>query len=274
MKNKFLILLMLLSASASYAQNTEGLIIYEQKINMHRRIQDEAMKAMVPEFRTQKMQLAVKGAQSLYKNVEESGDEEINSQSNGQTTRMVFRAPAAEVFRDFDTQTLTELRELAGRKFIIQDSLKRIAWKLNPSVTRKINGYECMQATATQPGMQGGIVMSFGGPGGGGAPRPATPGATPPPPAEQKVVAWFTDAVPVPGGPGQYGGLPGLVMLVDINDGETVISATKVELRAVTEKEMKKPSGGKKVTEKEFNKVRDDYMQEVRKQGGMMRIGG
>lgn len=272
MKNKVLALMLLLSPAANmFAQSAEGVVIYEQKINMHRRIQDEAMKSMVPEFRTSKMQLVVRGPQSLYKNVEESADEDINSQNNGQNVRMVFRAPGTEVFRDFDAQSLIELRELAGKKFIIQDSLKRIAWKLNPTVTRKINGYDCMQATATQPGMQGGIVMSFGGPGGGGsAPR----NATPPPPADQKIVAWFTDAVPVPGGPGQYGGLPGLVMEVDINEGETIISAQKVELRKVTEKEMKVPSGGKKVTEKEFNKVREDYMNEVRKQGGAIRFGG
>jgi GLPGLI family protein len=264
MKNRILALMLLLSPAANmFAQSAEGVIIYEQKINMHRRIQDEAMKAMVPEFRTVKMQLSIKGPESLYKSFEEA-DDESTSENDGRTVRMVFRAPQNEVYRHFDNKTLVELRELAGKKFLIQDSLKRMAWKLNPTITRKINGYECVQATTTQKETGGAVIrINNGGPAGNGP-------ATPPEPKDVKVVAWFTQDIPSPAGPGNYGGLPGLVMEVDINEGETVISAAKVELKKVTD--LKLPSGGKRVTEAEFKKIRDDYMKEVNSQGGGMRV--
>ncbi len=264
MKKTILMLLILLTGlQISFAQNSEGRVIYEQKINLHRRLQDESMKAVVPEFRTLKLQLLFKGGVSLYKNFSDNADESITTQSDGGTVRMNFRTPETEVFRDFDAQKLTELRELAGKKFLIVDSLKRNAWKLNPAETRKIKGYDCIQAVTTIKVPGTGMVISNGS-GNRQAPAPA--------PQEQKVVAWFTDAIPSPAGPGNFGGLPGLVLEVDINDGETIISPAAVELKAVTDKELKLPSGGKKVTEKEFNKVRDDYMKEISSQGGGIRI--
>ena len=49
-------------------QGTEGVITYEMKINLHRRIPpgQEARKAMIPEFRTTKQQLFFNQSESLY----------------------------------------------------------------------------------------------------------------------------------------------------------------------------------------------------------------
>ena len=49
------------------AQIKEGKIVYEQKIDLHRRMQDVQMKAMVPQFRTTKYELYFGEAQSFYK---------------------------------------------------------------------------------------------------------------------------------------------------------------------------------------------------------------
>lgn len=51
---------------AQTASNTpkgikEGAISFEEKVNMHKMIKDDAMKAYVPEFRTNKMELFLKG---------------------------------------------------------------------------------------------------------------------------------------------------------------------------------------------------------------------
>ena len=61
----------LLTAATLFAQVKEGTIIYERKINMHRRITDEQMKAMIPEFRTSKFQLLFSDSISMYKAVPE-----------------------------------------------------------------------------------------------------------------------------------------------------------------------------------------------------------
>ncbi len=46
-----------------------GAVIYERKINMHKTIQDEQMKAMIPEFRTSKHMLLFSDSISVYKMV-------------------------------------------------------------------------------------------------------------------------------------------------------------------------------------------------------------
>ena len=220
------------------AQQNEGIVLYDQKINMHRRLPDESMKAMTPEFRTNKMQLAVRGGESLFKAVAVSDVNEEATDAGGNTVRMVMRVPQNEIYRNFDEKKIVELRELAGQKFLIQDELRQIPWKFTGE-SKKVNGYDCMQATYTNSERK------------------------------QTVVAWFTEAIPVPTGPAGYGGLPGLILEVDINEGEMIYTAAKLDFKKLENNDMKLPSGGKKVTEPEFNKIRDDYMKEMGGSGGM-----
>ncbi len=220
------------------AQQNEGIVLYDQKINMHRRLPDESMKAMTPEFRTNKMQLAIRGGESLYKTVTANDVNEEATDAGGNTVRMMIRVPQNEIYRNFDQKKTVELRELAGQKFLIQDEMRQIPWKFTGE-SKKVNGYDCMQATYANPERK------------------------------QTITAWFAEAIPVPAGPAGYGGLPGLILEVDINEGELLYTATNLNFRKLENSEMKLPSGGKKVTEAEFNKIRDDYMKEVGGSGGM-----
>ncbi|GAB2785241.1 GLPGLI family protein [Rhabdobacter roseus] len=226
-------LLLALCGGTALAQNTEGIVLYDQKVNVHRRLPDEAMKAMVPEFRTNKMQLAVRGGESLFKSIE-SNDEPIEASGGA---RLVIRVPQNEIYRNFEQKKSVELRELAGQKFLIQDSLRQVPWKLTGE-SKKIHGYDCLKATYIQPERQ------------------------------QPIVAWFTDAIPCPSGPAVYGGLPGLILELDVNEGEMIYTATSLGLKKLTGSDLKVPSGGKKVSEAEFNKIRDEYMKEMGN-GGM-----
>ncbi|MPR34954.1 GLPGLI family protein [Salmonirosea aquatica] len=220
------------------AQQNEGIVGYDQKINMHRRLPDESMKAMVPEFRINKMQLAFRGGESLYKAVAVNDANEEATDAGGNTVRMVIRVPLSEVYRNFDQKKNVELRELAGQKFLIQDELRQIPWKLTGE-SKKINGYDCMQATYANPERK------------------------------QSFVAWFADAIPVPSGPAGYGGLPGLILELDMNEGEMIYTAANLTFKKLEDGDLKVPSGGKKVTETEFNKIRDDYMKEAGGIGGV-----
>jgi len=213
-------------------------VLYDQKINMHKRMQDESMKAMVPEFRTNKMQLLVRASESLFKAATQPNEDEENTDANGNTVRMVIRVPQNETYRNYETQKSVELRELAGQKFLIEDTLRRMPWKL-AGETKKIQGYECMKATMTNK------VNN------------------------QPIVAWFTEAIPVPSGPAGFGGLPGLILEVDVNGGDMIYSLTKAEFKKLAANDIKLPSGGKKITEAEFTKKRDEFMKEMGGQGGI-----
>ena len=243
MKNQLLVFLLAMSpVVAVVAQQNEGVVSYDQKINMHKRIQDESMKAMMPEFRINKMQLTFKGSESLYKAaVQQQNDESESTDGNGATVRMVIRVPQNETYRNYELQKNVEIRELAGKKFLVEDTLKRMPWKLTGEM-KKIQNYDCMKAT---------MINKVN---------------------NQPIVAWFTEAIPVPSGPAGFGGLPGLILEVDVNDGDMTYLMTKVDFKSLTNNDLKAPSGGKKITDAEFTKKRDEYMKEMGASGGGIRI--
>jgi GLPGLI family protein len=78
-----------------------------------------------------------------------------------------------------------------------------------------------------------------------------------------EVRAWFTSSIAVPAGPGKYGALPGLVLAVDIDNGERIIQAKSIELEPVQKDLIKKPRKGKKVTEEEFQAIVEEKMKEM-----------
>ncbi|MDZ7650694.1 MAG: hypothetical protein U5K54_28120 [Cytophagales bacterium] len=72
MKKMILLLGVLVSLTAAHVVfgQTSGVITYEIKVNMHRRLPPERadMKAMIPEFRTTKEQLFFNGEMNRYSN--------------------------------------------------------------------------------------------------------------------------------------------------------------------------------------------------------------
>src|ERR1700712_2240977 len=114
-------------------QVKEGKIIYERKTNMHKRLppENENMKAMIPEFSTSKQQLLFSGDESIFSSLPD--EEDIRDQA-GQDggTRMNIRMGGGnnETYKNYATEKIIELRELGPKKYIIEDTLKKLAWKL------------------------------------------------------------------------------------------------------------------------------------------------
>jgi GLPGLI family protein len=199
------------------AQIKEGKIMYEQKIDLHRRMQDEQMKAMVPQFRTSKFELNFADNQSVYKMQEEEPDITENTGNGGIVMR--FGGANTEYYKNFITQKQVEKRELGDKDYIIEDSLRHTNWKLADE-TKTILGYHCKKASCkTERGSD--------------------------------VEAWYTEEIPVPSGPETFNGLPGMIMQVDINKEEFVITAVSIE-KTVDKKELIAPSKGKKITPEDF----------------------
>lgn len=192
------------------------------------------MKSMIPEFRTSKNRLYFTPTESFYTNIDED-TEDVNTSVGGGNVQMRFNRPQMDLYRNFDASKFVTLTDFAGKKFRIEDSLKTNPWKFVDE-TKKILNYDCKKATFFNEEMK------------------------------QEVVAWYTDALISPAGPQSFYGLPGTILEVNLNDGATTITASKIELKKLTN-EIKVPTGGKKVTNKEFKKIRDDYMKEMGIQG-------
>ena len=85
-------------------------------------------------------------------------------------------------------------------------------------------------------------------------------------PKEITVTAWYCPEIPVNQGPDEYWGLPGLIM--EVNDGKTVIMCSKLVMNVKDKIEIKAPTGGDKVTQKEFDDIMIKKMKEMSEMGG------
>jgi GLPGLI family protein len=226
-------LLLATFAQLSTAQNSEGAITFEEKMNLHRRMPDESMKAMVPEFRTSTMMLYFRGDECVYKRNPEEEDEETNQAGAG-GGRMVMRfGGSGETHCNYATTIRTEEREFMGKKYLITDTLKQSAWKLGTD-TKKIAGFDCTKATLSDTARK------------------------------SEIVAWFTMDIPLTAGPSGMGMLPGMILEIDMNNGEVVRTAKAIEFKKQKESNLKAPSKGEKITQAEFRQK----IEEWRKQNG------
>jgi len=239
------VLVCVTAAHVVFGQIAEGVIHYETKINMHRNIpaERESMKAMIPEFRTLKNQLVFNATETLYKPVIEDEEE---AWSGGGGMRMRFSAPQSETYVNTESQIRTVLQEFMGKKYLVEDTLKMLPWKFGTE-TKTILGYECKQAYFTEE-----IKITAG-------PRQET--------RTVEITAWYTDKIKPFLGPDRYNTLPGTVLALDINGGERVTLAVKIENRPLKKNELKAPSSGTKVTQEEYQKMVSEQMEKMR-QGG------
>lgn len=220
----------LISGSA-FPQMKQGKIIYERKINLHKRLPpgEESMRNMIPEFNTSKVQLLFSEYESIYKNLPEEQDirETAGEGADGPRIIMKFGGNDDETYKNYQTEKSIEQRELGPKKYVIEDSLRKISWKLDEEgTTKEIKGYTCRKATGKNS--QGSAV-----------------------------IAWYTDQINCPSGPDQYGGLPGMIMELNIGDGEIVFTALEIS-NTTDSKLVKAPTNGKKITRKEFQKMVED----------------
>lgn len=223
-------------------QGTEGVIIYEIKINLHRRIPpgQEARKAMIPEFRTTKQQLYFNASESLYKSVVEDEEEDMMARGGGGAS-FSFKQPNDEIYINSENTTVVSKREFMGKEYLIDDTLKISPWKLGTE-TREIQGYLCKMAWYVDESQ---------------------------PDHKQEITAWYTDQLRTMLGPEQYGSLPGAVLAIDINNGERVILAKQIEFRALKKNEMKVPTKGQRVNKSEFRRIQEEAFKQM---GGNRRM--
>ena len=273
MKTTTMLAVALLITMAATAQITEGKVVYERKINVHKNLPPEAeqMKAMIPEFQTSKMELAFKDQQSLYKPFKSDDDDMPSGESVGGGGGRTFRFGGmagggnTESFKDYEKDTKTEIRELGPKKYLLDDSLKHYSWKLSTD-TMTIMGHLCRKATTTiKGGLMGMAMQRFGGGGGGGNRRGDSASRTPRVMPDQQAVAWYADDIASPSGPDDFGGLPGLIMYLNVDEGAMVFTPLSFDSKSGT---VRAPSGAKSITREEYRTMAEQQF------GGMRRGGG
>ncbi len=87
-----------------------------------------------------------------------------------------------------------------------------------------------------------------------------------------QVEAWFAPDIPIQGGPEGFGGLPGMILTLNVNDGERTYTATTIELGEPAV-EMKAPTDGNEIGREEYEKIVAERLAEMEKARGGRRGG-
>ncbi|HVT85735.1 MAG TPA: GLPGLI family protein [Chitinophagaceae bacterium] len=247
-------------SSFAWTQQKEGTVTYERTTQMqiHFAGANDEMERMIPKSRTDKFQLTFGNNQSLWKMAPQDNNDDDNSfGGNGMQIRMVVAGSDDVMYCNFDAAKKVEQREVFDKKFIVEDSIRRMQWKLSDE-TKTILNHLCQKATATSYGKR--MTMNMDN---GNMERKEVADTS-------NIIAWFTTDIPVSAGPAEYQGqLPGLILEMDINNGRQVYKALDISEKADVAS-IKEPSGKKRYTPEEFNKERDKMMEEMQKnnQGG------
>ncbi len=217
------------------AQIQEGAIRYEMRMDLHRNIppEREDMKRMIPQYRTEQFELLFNNTGSLYKPLE-TDDDLVMSRGGA---RMTIRMPRTETYINKENRERAVMMDFMGRTYLITDTLKIDPWKIG-NEQMEIAGYMCMMAYYTD------TILN------------------------QEITAWFTPHIQPFAGPDRFVTLPGTVLALDINNGERVWVARKIEAREIKRGEIRKPTRGEKISREEFNKMIEEQMRQMNPGGG------
>ena len=252
---KFLLITAAAFTLAAQAQTKEGKVVYERTIQMtNMRMGGNLppeIQAQMPKSRTDQFELLFTPQHSLYQFIPNAADEGSGTFSGGGMV-IQMRGGANEVtYTNLEKGTRVEQREIMEKSFVVTDTITRLQWKLSEE-TKKILNFTARKATATAVNPRTRMTME------NGEMKRETVNDT------VKVVAWYTTDVSVPAGPMYAGQLPGLILELDVNNGQNVTKAIEFSPKVAANK-IKEPAEGKKMTAAEFSKEREKLMEEMRK---------
>jgi len=227
------VFLLLFAVNHCLAQNvrfpTEGVVEYTKSVNMYALIKKnitslnnsfyqqayDAYKKSQPQFKTMKSTLKFSGDKTLFNPV-------VTKENVG--GGFFGNEPAANqnntIYTDLSAGLTTSQKLVYEDTFLIKDSVRKITWKITDEI-REIAGYNCRRANA--------IMLD-----------------------SIYVVAFYTDQIPVSGGPESFSGLPGMILGVALPHENITWFATKVTDAAIPANTVVAPVKGKAMDLKGF----------------------
>lgn len=289
-KSLFTIAIFLLGIFSVAAQKEfQGLAVYESKTStseMSKRM--EGNKNLTPEMRKM-IEERMKGmfektfvlnfdrSASIYKE-----EEKLDAPGTSGNMRMMssMMGGGGTYYKNVKEKFYSVDKEFMGKEFLIKDALPELEWKME-SETKQVGGYTCYKATAKKPVEASDFRNMRAKNEKKDDKKEEKKDQTTnfmddfEMPKEILITAWYTPEIPVNQGPEGYWGLPGLIL--EVNDGKTIILCSKVVMNTKEKADIKAPNTGKVVTQKEYDEIvtaKMKEMQDMQRNGnGGMRFG-
>lgn len=240
MKNLNALLAIIFSCTSLFTTaQTSGVISYTEvsKLNISTENLPEGMDitGMFPSSVTVNKELYFDGKKSLYKDGENDVvDMDMSSDDGSFQIRMMESTTEALLYMDREKKEIIDQQDFMGKAFVVSYEMPKYKWKITNEKVKYLD-YECMKATTTND-------------------------------KGEVVVAWFAPGLRSGSGPATYGQLPGAILMLSVDDGQVEIKATKVDLKVI--KEIKKPKDGKKVSQVEYDKIKEEKIKEMEEEYG------
>jgi len=279
---KYLSILLLFIVATANAQDFQGKAYYESKTTMDMNFgpkdMTEDMKKRIAERMKSMFEktyiLTFNKSESIYK--EEEKLEAPGGQGGG--FKMMGNFTGGLQYKNIKDSKVLQEQEFFGKQFLINDSLPKLEWKMSGE-TKQIGKYTCYKATAVRKVNQ----MDFRSMRRKDREKEEAEKENDSTskkdimdeievPKEVTVTAWYTPQVPVSQGPGEFHGLPGLIL--EVNSDRTTILCSKIVLNPDEKEKIKMPSKGKEVTRAEYNEIMTKKMEEMREMYGGRRGKG
>lgn len=290
---KFVAILCLVftTASFSYAQQDfQGKAYYQTKTTMDldnwggRQMSEQQKKQIMERMKSMLEKtyvLTFSQTESTYKE-----EEKLEAPGSGRRFGMMGSFTGGAQYKNIKDKQMLQEQEFFGKQFLIVDALKDLDWELSGE-TRQIGQYMCFKATAvktvdefdwtsmrrrsdrnkeneTKEQSKDSLKVETDSTATNSTGKDFMSEIEVP--KEITVTAWYTPQIPVNNGPGEYWGLPGLIL--EINADRTTMLCSKIVLNPSEKDEIKKPSKGKEVTRDEYNTIMKQKMEEMREMYG------
>jgi GLPGLI family protein len=221
---------LLLAGNLVMAQNahftTSGTIEFEKSINMYAIIKKminkdnenylnqafEQYKKTQPQFKKMKSVMSFADNKILYTPLPEEAT------TNNFFGSSPINTQINTIATDLATGSSITQKKIFEEIFLVKDSLRKINWKITDEF-REVAGFNCRRANA--------VVMD-----------------------SIYVVAFYTEEIPVSGGPESFTGLPGMILGVALPHDNTSWFATKVTDVSIPPAKLAPPTKGKLVNNK------------------------
>ena len=228
-----------------------------QKKKIQARLKDRLQKTYILNFNKEK---------SVFKE-----DEKIDAIS-GATDSWGDNFSRGEQYKNVKQKTLVQTQEFYGKKFLVKDKLAAIEWKMGAE-SKSIGQYMCFKATASVPTDElEWYNFSWGDLSEANTEAKIDSTAVKIEDVEIKtteVEAWYTLQIPVSHGPGEYWGLPGLIL--EVSAGNTIILCSKITINPEEKIEIEAPDKGKEITKNDYQATIQEKMLEMRNNRGRRR---
>ena len=265
------VIFLLMFASIN-AQDFQGKAFYQSKTNIEMDLSASGIPAdrikMIQERMKNQLEktyvLSFDKTASIYKE-EEKLDQAGGTGRGGMRMIMIGGAGTGKHYKNTQTKTSAKENELSGKNFLIKDDLITYEWKMEQE-TKMIGENVCFKATTVIQRPKRTTSLRFGSGRNNNNEEENNDEDKTPEMEDVIVTAWYAMDIPVGHGPGDYWGLPGLIL--EISDGNTQILCTKIVMNPKEKAVIAAPTKGKVVTQEEYEVIREEKMKEMQERMG------